>query len=158
MPKSKMTFRVKDLPPDMQRQALEQGARDGGLFAGEAKARKNKYNAHATMLDGRRFDSKSEAHRYQELQMLVQAGHIRDLVLQQEYVLVPDFVDNEGKKRGKVSYVADFTYFDLRTGKTVIEDAKSIATARNATFRVKWRMMQYLFRERDDVTLLVNMS
>lgn len=156
--KSGMRLRVRDLPPDLQKQAIEQGARDGGILSGEMPRRKNKYNAKPVMVANRRFDSKAEARRYEELQLLVQGKRIKDLVLQPEYVLIPEFVDNQGKRHRKTLYIADFQYTDVSTGKIIIEDVKSAATAQNASFRLKWRMMHYLYRDRTDVELVANIT
>jgi hypothetical protein len=58
-----------------------------------------------------------EMRRYNELQLLVKAGEIGDLKLQVKYPLVVNGV--------KIcDYIADFTYTDYRTMKTIVEDVK----------------------------------
>ena len=81
-----------------------------------------KYNNTKTRVDGRLFDSKAEAARWQELQMLERAGEITELERQVEYELVP-------KQKGEraVKYIADFRYKD-HEGKVVVEDTKGVRT------------------------------
>lgn len=92
----------------------------------------SKYHAVPTELDGIRFASKKEAKRYAELKLLEKAGEITGLILQPRYALTvtgngvgnepPGFVAQLG------SYVADFTYFDIRARRVVVEDVKSPPT------------------------------
>ena len=81
-----------------------------------------KYNNTKIRVDGRLFDSKAEAARWQELQLLERAGEITELERQVEYELIP-------KQKGEraVKYIADFRYVD-NNGKTVVEDTKGVRT------------------------------
>ena len=81
-----------------------------------------KYNNTKIRVDGRLFDSKAEAARWQELSLLERAGEITELERQVEYELIP-------KQKGEraVKYVADFRYKD-HEGKTVVEDTKGVRT------------------------------
>ena len=81
-----------------------------------------KYNNTKIRVDGRLFDSKAEAARWQELQLLERAGEITELERQVEYELIP-------KQKGEraVKYIADFRYVD-HDGKTVVEDTKGVKT------------------------------
>ena len=81
-------------------------------------------------VDGIIFDSKSEANRFIELKHLVNAGEIRDLVLQPEFKV-------EIKGVHFCKYTADFGYTDVKTGKRIIEDVKSPATAKDPAFRLR---------------------
>lgn len=75
----------------------------------------NKYNAKKTYVDGIKFDSKKEARRYCELNVLLKAGDISNLELQPRYDIVINGV--------KVCfYKADFRY--MQDGKIVVEDVK----------------------------------
>ena len=95
------------------------------------QAKKSKYGAIKTEIDGIMFDSKHEAKRYQELRLLEQAGEIENLRLQVPYELI------EKSKYGRsIKYVADFVY--SRNGLTVVEDAKGVRTP---VYRLKKRMM-----------------
>ena len=81
-----------------------------------------KYNNTKIRVDGRLFDSKAEAARWQELQLLERAGEIAELERQVEYELIP-------KQKGEraVKYIADFRYKD-HEGETVVEDTKGVKT------------------------------
>lgn len=78
-------------------------------------AKKHKYFARPTIVDGIKFASAKEARRYGELKLLQLAGKISQLELQPRYKLVIE-----------ETYVADFRY--LENGETVIEDVKGCLT------------------------------
>lgn len=82
----------------------------------------SKYGNTKIRVDGRLFDSKAEAARWQELSLLERAGEITELERQVEYELIP-------KQKGEraVKYIADFRYVD-NEGKTVVEDTKGVRT------------------------------
>lgn len=84
-------------------------------------ARRSKYNAHRTVVDGRTFDSKAEARRYTELQLLLRAGEITRFDMQPRLVF---------REQGEpmFTYVADFRYIDVKSGRQVIEDVKGVRT------------------------------
>ena len=79
-------------------------------------AKKHKYNARPTIVDGITFASAKEARRYGELKLLEKAGKIHTLVLQPRYKLVIE-----------ETYVADFRY--MENGETVVEDVKGFLTS-----------------------------
>ncbi len=83
----------------------------------------NKYRNRKTEIDGIVFDSKREAQRYAELQILQRAGKIRDLSMQVEFELIPK---QDGERACK--YKADFVYHMADTGKMVVEDVKGKRT------------------------------
>jgi hypothetical protein len=83
----------------------------------------NKYRNRKTEIDGIVFDSKREAQRYAELQLLQRAGKIRDLSMQVEFELIPK---QDGERACK--YKADFVYHVADTGKMVVEDVKGKRT------------------------------
>lgn len=95
------------------------------------QAKKSKYGAVKTEIDGIIFDSKHEAKRYQELRLLERAGEINNLCLQVPYILI-----DKSKYGRSIKYVADFVY--SRNGLTVVEDAKGMKTP---VYRLKKRMM-----------------
>lgn len=90
--------------------------------------RPHKYGAKAATVGAEKFSSRREARRFMELQLLARGGEIRDLRRQVKFhlqgangpILTPTGL--------KASYVADFVYFDCRTGLEVIEDSKGFAT------------------------------
>lgn len=110
--------------------------------------RTHKYNATRVQVDGHWFASIAESRRYGELRLLEKAGKIRDLVLQPRFVLQEAFRDNQGVYFRAQTYVADFMYYDVDRGKTVVEDVKGFETKvfkiKLAWFRKKYD--QYHFR------------
>lgn len=64
---------------------------------------RNKYNAVGRRVDGIYFDSTGESRRYEELKLLQDAGHIRNLRIHKPYPLVVNDVYIVG-------YEADFVY------------------------------------------------
>jgi hypothetical protein len=98
------------------------------------------------------FDSKREARRHTQLQLLQAAGAIRDLQRQVKFVLIPaqrepDTIGPKGgRKQGKLlerecAYIADFVYTDCETGETVVEDTKGVRTK---DYVIKRKLMLYV--------------
>ena len=81
----------------------------------------NKYHNKKVIFDNIVFDSKKEKKRYYELSLLQRANEIKDLELQVEYELQPAFKKN-GISYRKISYIADFKYFDNKLNKWIVED------------------------------------
>lgn len=89
------------------------------------------------------FDSRKEARRYDELLVLLKAGKIRSLRLQQQYTLQESYIDAEtGERVRAIRYVADFTYerFTGKTWERVVEDVKSRAT-KTAQYEMKKKLL-----------------
>ena len=97
----------------------------------------NKYRNRKTEIDGIVFDSKREAQRYAELQILQRAGKIRDLSMQVEFELIPK---QDGERACK--YKADFVYHMADTGKMVVEDVKG---KRTREYIIKRKLMLYRY-------------
>lgn len=103
-------------------------------------ARRSKYAAIRTSVDGIVFASKKEAARYGELKLLEKVNRIRRLELQPKFP-----IEVRGTK--VCTYVADFQYqvFDIDEGgfsgrwRTVVEDVKGIKTA---VYRLKKKMVE----------------
>jgi hypothetical protein len=83
--------------------------------------------------------------------MLQKAGKIKDLQRQVPFLLIPDQrePDTIGKRGAvhkgrvierKITYIADFCYFDCDSGQIVVEDAKGFRTDK---YRLKKKMMLY---------------
>lgn len=87
----------------------------------------SKYRAKKTVVDGIKFDSKREAERYCELNLLEKAKEIRNLELQPRFLLQDKFKDRNGKTHRKIEYVADFMYID-KDDKKIVEDVKGMMT------------------------------
>mgnify|MGYP000868497194 CR=1 FL=1 len=114
--------------------------------------RRSKYGNRKTVVDGITFDSKKEANRFRELQLLERAGKITALQRQVKYVLIPtqrEFTNEIYKKGahqghfkpGKVlekecSYIADFAY--IQDGAYVVEDTKGVRTE---AYKIKRKLM-----------------
>lgn len=95
----------------------------------------SKYGNVKTLFNGILYDSKKEANRAAELQLLLRAGKIEDL---QRQTTIPLMVN--GVKIA--SYKPDFVYFDVVTKKNVIEDVKSDFTRKQAVFRLKQKILE----------------
>lgn len=107
------------------------------------KSKRQKYNNRKTIVDGITFDSKLEAKRYQELKLLEEKGLIKALVLQPKFQLIPKFQVN-GKTYRQCIYVADFSYHDVKTGKTFVEDTKGFRTE---VFKIKKKLFIYIYNK-----------
>ena len=116
----------------------------------------NKYhNIKTKTFSGQVYDSRKEARRSMELKLLQRAGEIKDLKEQVKYVLIPaqyETVERYSKKGERLkdglklvekecSYVADFTYTDVKTGNTVVEDTKGVRTKE---YIIKRKLMLYV--------------
>lgn len=102
---------------------------------------KSKYHSAKTVVDGIVFDSKREAKRYHELKLMERAGVIKDLQRQVRYELIPAF-DAGGKHYRPATYIADFVYTDVKTGKEIVEDVKGY---RPDVYRLKSKLFAYRY-------------
>ena len=102
----------------------------------------SKYHAKKVTINGKTFDSKKEARRYQELALLEKAGQIENLQCQVKFNLLPSYVETYprfSEKTGKrlkdgertlekeCNYIADFVYYE--NGKKIVEDTKGVRTS-----------------------------
>ena len=110
-----------DMPPRMR----EAYARQVFPKAPAQQAAAKYHNAPAERA-GVRFDSQKEARRYDELMVMLRAGIISDLRLQQQFTLQESYMTETGERIRAVRYTADFSY--KFGGKLVVEDVKSTAT------------------------------
>ena len=103
--------------------------------------KRSKFNSSKVECDGMKFDSQKEYKRYIELTAQMQRGEIQDLQCQVKFELAPK-VKIAGEKRAKpaLRYYADFTY--LSNGRLIVEDVKSVATRKLASFRNKKHLMK----------------
>ena len=100
----------------------------------------NKYHNQKTRTsDGVEHDSRKEAQRWLELQLLQRAGEISDLERQVTFELIPR---QDGERA--CHYIADFVYTDAKTGEKVVEDVKSEATRKDKAYIIKRKLMLYL--------------
>ncbi len=96
----------------------------------------SKYRAKKTVVDGITFDSKAEARRYTELNLLLKSKKIAGLELQPKFELQAGFTHN-GKKIQAINYIADFAYIECDTGASVVEDVKGVRTKE---FNIKYKL------------------
>lgn len=104
-------------------------------------ARQNKYHNVKTYVGNTKFDSKKEANRYLELCMLEKSGIIQNLERQKRFEIVPK-TDEERA----VFYIADFVYWEVKSGKLVCEDVKSEATRKDKAYIIKRKLFKYLYK------------
>jgi hypothetical protein len=96
--------------------------------------RGHKYHAKATVVDGIRFASKKESKHYIDLLWRRDTlKEIKNLELQPKYPLGTDdkpvLMRSDRYPNGRrASYIADFSYVNLVTGKHVVEDVKGMDT------------------------------
>lgn len=127
---------LSDLPPKYQDQAVRQLQAQMRRKA-EAE-RVPKYRNQKTERKGISFDSKKEARRFEELMLMLQAGEISDLRLQQDFTLQEAYTTPDGERVRAIRYRADFTY--QKNGEYIVEDVKSKAT-RTRVYLMKKKMM-----------------
>ena len=110
-----------------------------------------KYRNKKIEYDGHIFDSRKEYERYLILKSWEKNGDITDLECQKKFVLIPaqraaDTVNSRGRRvQGKVierecAYYADFVYYDVKTGRFVVEDVKGMRTE---VYKLKKKMLLY---------------
>lgn len=122
------TFSINDLE-----KKLKEGKIRGYSVGGKEVKKKSKYGNQKVVFDGRTFDSKKEMRRYIELRARLIKGEVQELECQVPYVLSID-------ETKVCTYIADFTY--LENGQLVVEDVKSKATRKIATYRLKSKLMK----------------
>lgn len=86
----------------------------------------NKFGAKKTKIGDITFDSKKEARRWTELQLLERAGHITDLRRQVKIELMGQHRPLLTRTGRKMKLTADFAY--IEDGVQVYEDAKGMWT------------------------------
>ena len=89
------------------------------------------------------YDSKKEAKRAWELEMMLKAGKITDLKKQVKFNLLKTFKDNQGRTERGIDYIADFVYKE--NGCFVIEDVKSPITKKNSTYIIKRKLAKSIY-------------
>lgn len=107
-----------------------------------------KYKNQKTQNDGILFDSKKEAKRYDELRLLERAKLITHLRVQPKFTLIQGFKDNEGEHQRASVYIADFEYYEVKTRRWIVEDVKSVATAKLPLFRLKLKLFKSIYTDR----------
>jgi len=93
-------------------------------------SKRGKYRNKPTVVDGRRFMSKLEAKRYEQIKLLVEAGEVKAFRCQPRYELVAG-----------ITYVADFEIV-WADGRVTVEDVKGVATD---VFKLKHRLFDHFY-------------
>lgn len=110
------------------------------LIAFKSLTFKDKYNNVKTTVDGIEFDSKKEANDYHnDIKYQVVAGKIKDLELQKEFVLLPEFhhaVTNI--KCQPITYTADFYFYAIDYYSTSIRRRDGIPIATKKHLKDIW--------------------
>lgn len=96
------------------------------------KKKTGRYAYKRTEIDGHSFHSTKEGNRYLVLKEQQANGQISNLQLQPPYR-----IEINGKLVCR--YIADFSY--EQNGQTIVEDVKSAHTAKDATYRLKKKLM-----------------
>lgn len=100
---------------------------------------KSKFKYKSIVYDGHTFKSTIEYNRYIELKVLENSGKISNLKLQPEFELFPKEIIRE-KNYPRIKYTSDFEYIDCNTNKRVIEEIKSVATAKEKDYKLRIRI------------------
>lgn len=129
------------LGPKAQKQIYEKFMAEEQYKRFKKEQRQKYHNVPDTRGDIK-FPSKKEARRYDELMLMLKAGEISDLRLQEDFTLQEAYTTPQGKRVRAIRYKADFTYW--RDGKKVVEDTKSVATA-TQQYKMKRKMMMDRF-------------
>lgn len=103
---------------------------------------KSKYGNAKTATRHGTFDSRGEASRFFDLDLLAKSGAITELERQVEFVLQDGFRDSSGAWVRPIIYVADFSYKER--GKPVVEDFKGVRTE---VFKIKKKLFQFRYPE-----------
>lgn len=98
------------------------------------KIGRSKYGNKITYVGSTRFDSKREAERFKDLDILYKANVISHLKLQPSFKI-------EVKGQKICTYKADFSYLDEK-GREIIEDVKGVKTP---VYRIKKKLVEAIF-------------
>lgn len=102
----------------------------------------NKYHNKKVIYNGIKFDSKKEMMRYKELKLMESANLIKDLELQEKFLLQEEYTNKAGKKIRPIYYIADFYYYDYIDNKWVVEDTKGVRTE---VYKIKKKLFEYKY-------------
>ena len=103
----------------------------------------SKYKNEKVVIDGIKFESKLEAERWKQLNLLQKAGTIKDLRRQIKFELQPSYKKNDIVIHS-INYVADFVYYDVNKKGFVVEDTKGF---KNDVYKLKKKIFEYKYPE-----------
>ena len=146
----------------LQKLAEQERKKDAAAQA-DLERKKNKYgnkSAERTAEGGNgklHFDSQKEARRYDELMLMLKAGEIRDLRLQQNFTLQEAYTLPNGNRVRAIVYKADFAYEKRITRpyqtdggyalewveewEKVVEDVKGGSATKTRVYALKRKML-----------------
>lgn len=104
--------------------------------SGATIPRRHKYGAQSVEIDGRRFASKKEGRRYQELRLWERMGIIRGLECQPRYDLLAVNAEVIGH------FTPDFRYHSVELGRLVVEDVKGGKATRTEAYALRKRLFE----------------
>lgn len=111
--------------------------------------KKHKYNAKPFRdAEGRYWASSEEAKYYEQLLWLKYVGEIDELEKQPRFAL---WVEKDGKRTVVTTYVADFSYKDIRTGRHIVCDVKGYETD---VFKLKRKWFELLYGDRFELQVI----
>ena len=84
---------------------------------------------------------KKNGRYYQQLKLMERQGLIKDVKLQVKFELQSKYKKNNKTIRA-INYIADFTYFDVNKGKTIIVDTKGYRTE---VYKLKKKIFEYKY-------------
>jgi hypothetical protein len=127
---------VSELPEQMRAQALRKlnAFPSAPQLQAPAPEKRNKYGNEPTA----NHASAREARRAEALRLRALAGEITELREQVPFELLPAQYEGGECIERSCSYVADFVYTDVASGKQVVEDAKGY---RDPVYRIKRKLM-----------------
>lgn len=94
--------------------------------------------------------SQKEAGRCDELTLIERAGEIEKLKQQPKFELQRSFKFH-GKETRAITYTADFSYYDRKYKKFVVEDVKGFKTQ---SYKLKKKLFMFIMRDREDFEFL----
>ena len=101
----------------------------------------SKFHNRKTFYKGVIYDSKKEAKRAYELDLLRRAGFISNYERQRRFILQDGF-KIRGKSIRAITYVADFYYYDNNKKTWVVEDTKGFRTD---VYKLKKKLFLYKY-------------
>lgn len=104
---------------------------------------RNKYNNTKTIYNGHKYDSKREAEKAQELDLMKQAGEVIDWTPHPRYLLIPRYRNKDGKIVRPICYIPDF-WVKYPDGSEVVIDIKGFQTPE---FKLKKKMFDYRYKD-----------
>ena len=108
----------------------------------ESKGKIVKYRNVRTEYNGVVYDSRLEARKAQELDLMERAGIIKNLEKQKKFVLQEKYVNNKGEKIREIAYVADFTY--EKDGVKYAVDTKGFKTE---VYKIKKKLFEHRYKD-----------